>query len=90
MKEKLITTVQNITTIFLCILAMLDGTKLKSMDYLDALEMGYTPEEGSQYWVSAIIVEYFDEQLNKIDKGLLEYIEKNNNYGMKFMLRDYE
>ena len=90
MKEKLITTVQNITTIFLCILAMLDGTKLKSMDYLDALEMGYTPEEGSQYWVSAIIVEYFDEHLNKIDKGLLEYIEKNNNYGMKFMLRDYE
>lgn len=90
MKEKLIITVQNITTIFLCILAMLDGTKMKSTDYLDALEMGYTPEEGSQYWVSSIIVEYFDEHLNKIDEDLLEYIERNNKYGMKFMLSDYE
>ena len=48
------------------------------------------PIEGSQYWVAPCIVEYMEKNFPKIDKGLLQYIEDNNDYGMKFCACDYE
>lgn len=62
---ELIKTMQNITDIFLSILALVDSSKLRSSDYLDALEMCSAPEQGSQYWVCPIIVEYMNDRFEK-------------------------
>ena len=57
--------------IFLSLLSVIDSIKFHSSDYLDALEMGMKPQEGSQYWVYPIIVEYMND---RFDKKLLQYI----------------
>ena len=86
-KEKeLIETLQNITDIFLSLLSVIDSIKFHSSDYLDALEMGINPQEGSQYWVCPIIVEYMND---RFDKELLQYIQNNEGNGMQFMAEYY-
>lgn len=88
--NELIEIMKNITSIFLCALAMVDATLMRSTDYLDALEFDEKPIEGSQYWVAPCIVEYMEKNFPRIDTGLLQYIEDNNAYGMKFCACDYE
>jgi hypothetical protein len=39
----------------------LNNHYMGSSDYLDALECGMQPEEGSQYWIASFIQEMFDE-----------------------------
>ncbi len=89
-RNELIEIMKNITSIFLSALAMVDATQMRSRDYLDALEFDEKPIEGSQYWVAPCIVEYMEKNFPKIDKGLLQYIEDNNDCGMKFCTCDYE
>lgn len=81
-----IETLQNITDIFLSLLSVIDSIKFHSSDYLDALEMGMKPQEGSQYWVCPIIVEYMND---RFDKKLLQYIQNNEGNGMQFMAEYY-
>lgn len=88
--HELIEIMKNVTSIFLSALAMVDATQMRSTDYLDALEFDEKPIEGSQYWVAPCIVEYMEKNFPKIDKGLLQYIQVNNDYGMKFRACDYE
>lgn len=38
---------------------------LTSTDHLDCLEMGYRPENGSEYWVSPYFQEFFDRYFKK-------------------------
>ena len=77
---------QNITDIFLSLLSVIDSIKFHSSDYLDALEMEMKPQEGSQYWVCPIIVEYMND---RFDKKLLQYIQNNEGNGMQFMAEYY-
>lgn len=84
--KELIETLQNITDIFLSLLAIIDSIKFHSSDYLDALEMDMEPLEGSQYWVCSVIVEYMND---RFDKGLLRYIQENEGYGMQFLAEYY-
>ena len=84
--KELIETLQNITDIFLSLLSVIDSIKFHSSDYLDALEMDMEPQEGSQYWVCPIIVEYMNE---RFDKKLLQYIQNNEGNGMQFMAEYY-
>lgn len=84
--KELIKTLQNITDIFLSLLAVIDSVKMHSSDYLDAMEMDMQPTEGSQYWVCPCIVEYMND---RFDKKLLNYIQENEKNGMKFMANDY-
>ena len=84
--KELIETLQNITDIFLSLLTVIDSIKFHSSDYLDALEMGMKPQEGSQYWVCPIIVEYMNE---RFDKKLLQYIQNNEGNGMQFIAEYY-
>ena len=84
--KELIETLQNITDIFLSLLSVIDSIKFHSSDYLDALEMGINPQEGSQYWVCPIIVEYMND---RFDKELLQYIQNNEGNGMQFMAEYY-
>lgn len=85
--KELIETLQNITDIFLSLLSIIDSIKFHSSDYFDALEMGMEPQDGSQYWVCPIIVEYMND---RFDKKLLRYIQDNEGHGMQFMAEYYE
>lgn len=53
------------------------------------MEFGITPREGCQYWVMPMIVEFMDMHFPKIHPDLLQFLEDNNKYGMKMMMRDY-
>lgn len=48
--------------------------------------MGMKPQEGSQYWVYPIIVEYMND---RFDKKLLQYIQNNEGNGMQFVAEYY-
>lgn len=84
--KELIETLQNITDIFLSLLAVIDSIKFHSSDYVDALEMDMEPLEGSQYWVCPVIVEYMND---RFDKELLRYIQEIEGHGMQFLAEYY-
>ena len=67
---------------------IVDNRQLKfhSSDYLDALEMDMEPQEGSQYWVCPVIVEYMND---RFDRELLRYIQDNEGNGMQFLAEYY-
>lgn len=88
-KEKLIETVRNITSIFISIFSIVQPNIFQSIDYRSAIECGYIPEEGCEYWVMSIIVEYMDKFFSKIHPELLQFLEDNNGYGMKMMKKHY-
>ena len=84
--KELIETLQNISDIFLSLLAIIDSIKFHSSDYVDALEMDMEPLEGSQYWVCPVIVEYVND---RFDKELLRYIQESEGHGMQFLAEYY-
>lgn len=88
-KQKLIETVRNITLIFISILSITLPNKIQSSDYRDDMEFGITPREGCQYWVMPMIVEFMDMHFPKIHPNLLQFLENNNRYGMKMLIKDY-
>lgn len=87
--EKLIETVRNITSILISIFSIVQPNIFQSIDYRGAMECGYTPEEGCEYWVMKIIVEYMDKFFPKIHPELLQFLEDNNGYGMKMLKKHY-
>lgn len=84
--KELIETLQNISDIFLSLLAIIDSIKFHSSDYVDALEMDMEPLEGSRYWVCPVIVEYMND---RFDKELLRYIQESEGHGMQFLAEYY-
>jgi len=84
---ELVDTLQQITNIFLCLLAIVDSTKMRSSDYMDYIEMGEQPPDNCQYWVRPCIIDYFNINLSK---ELLSYIQANETNGMMFMSKDYK
>ena len=84
--KELVETLKSITDIFLSLLSIIDSIKFHSSDYLDALEMDMEPQEGSQYWVCPIIVEYMND---RFDRELLQYIQDNEGHGMQFLAEYY-
>lgn len=77
----------NIVVVFLCCLAIIDSTKLRSSDYIDALEVGLKPQEGSQYWVMYSIVNFF---ANYVDEKIIDYIQEQDSYEMKLKSSFYD
>lgn len=88
-KQKLIETVHNITSIFISILSIALPNKIQSSDCRDDMEFDITPREGCQYWVMPMIVEFMDMHFPKIHPNLLQFLENNNRYGMKMLIKDY-
>ena len=88
-KQKLIDTVRNITSIFISLLSIISPNKIQSSDYRDDMEFGITPREGCQYWVMPVLIEFMDMHFPKIHSGLLQFLEDNNKYGMKMLMKDY-
>lgn len=57
--------VRNLFILHLAYMFYLNNHYMASSDYIDCLECGVTPEEGSQYWVATFIQEIFDEVITK-------------------------
>ncbi|HDK26942.1 MAG TPA: hypothetical protein ENG48_07640 [Candidatus Atribacteria bacterium] len=48
-----------------------------SSDYIDSLDVGMTPEKGSQYWVASFIQEIFDKIIKLKRPDIAKEIKKN-------------
>ena len=76
-----------ITNVFMCILSILDSRYFMSSDYMDYLDVGDAPPEGSQYWVAPCILDYLGENL---DTNMLDYIQNNQDVEMKLKRELYD
>ncbi|MBO4587483.1 MAG: hypothetical protein J5711_01090 [Bacteroidales bacterium] len=50
---------------------------MMSTDYVDALDVGAQPEEGSQYWVAPYVKEVFDKYVVTIRPDVAEYMRNH-------------
>lgn len=73
----IVSTAQYITTTFLFLLVLSSPQYIMSTDYIDHLEFGQTPPDGSQYWVAPFVAEYFKNNVEMIDKNCYEYLKEN-------------
>lgn len=71
-----VSTAQYITTTFLLLLVLCSPQYIMSTDYIDHLEFGQTPPDGSQYWVAPFVVEFFKNNVEMIDKNCYEYLKE--------------
>ena len=71
-----------IVSLFLSCIALIVPAALISSDYIDALEMGYTPEEGSQYIIDPNLQQFISKYFDNIHPNLRTYIRDHNPYGM--------
>lgn len=56
---------ENIFILHISYLFYLNGHYMMSSDYVDSLDCGLTPEDGSQYYVAPFIQEIFDDEIKK-------------------------
>lgn len=63
-----------ITSIFLFLLILIRGDYIASTDYIDSLEIGIEPEDGSQYWVAPFISEYINTKMLLVSEEWGEYL----------------
>lgn len=80
-RNQVINVSKYIFSLFISYLSIIDARALSSSDYLDSLEMGEQPIEGSQYYVMPIITDYMKRNF---PSDLVEYIDSHNIFGMKF------
>ena len=66
-----------ITTTFLFLLSLCSPHYIMSTDYIDHLEFGQIPPDGSQYWVAPFVAEYLKANIEMIDKSCYEYLKEN-------------
>lgn len=80
LKELLISLLNDmrlITVTFMFLLTLCSPLSIMSSDYIDYLECNKTPPEGSQYWVAPYITEFFQKNLDLIDKSCINYLREN-------------
>ncbi len=51
---------------------------MMSTDYVDALDVGAQPEEGSQYWVASYVKEVFDKYIETKRPDVAEYMRNHS------------
>lgn len=75
--DAIVSMARYITTTFLFLLSLCSPHYIMSTDYIDHLEFGQTPPDGSQYWVAPFVVEYLKANIEMIDKDSYEYLKAN-------------
>ena len=68
-----------VTVTFLFLLTMFNPAFIMSTDYVDCLDCSMTPPEDSQYWVAPFITEFFQKNLDLIDKNGIAYLSEKTN-----------
>lgn len=80
--KSLLDSMDDLKRIFIIVLYFIDSTLFATDDYIDAMDMGIKPLEGSQYYTIDPVVDEF-KAIKKEDPGLYEFLKANNKYGMK-------
>jgi len=62
------------TVTFLFLLILCSPLSIMSTDYIDYLECGETPPDGSQYWVAPFVGRFLSENSNLIDDNCYKYL----------------
>ena len=68
---------KNILILHLSLLFFLEENYMSSSDYLDYLDCGLKPEEGSQYWVAPFIQKVFDKWIKKYRPDIANIIKNS-------------
>ena len=66
--------IRYITVVFLFLFILCNPLSVMGTDYLDCLENGIPPLEGSQLWVAPFVSDFIYENSDLIDKGCVEYL----------------
>lgn len=69
-------------SIFLSLITLISPPIIGESDYLDALEAGETPVEGTQYMVAQEIADFMNNYFPQISDGLKTYLHENNTHSM--------
>lgn len=80
--KDLLELLNTIKRLFLIDLYFIDSTLFQADDYLDALEFGLEPEEGSQYRAIYQVIEEF-RLIRKEDPKLYFFLKNNNRFYME-------
>ena len=67
-------TITYITMSFLMVLDLIRPGLIMSEDYIDYLDCGDTPPDGSQYWVASFVSEYESRHIGILDEKFDEYL----------------
>ncbi len=76
--EKFGEDVRDIFVLHLGYMFFLNDHYMMSSDYLDALDCGVQPEEGSQYWVASFVQNIFSEVIAPARPDILAAIQSNS------------
>ena len=79
----LISIIRNIMVIFISLIILIEPSCIRSSDYIDYIDIGETPPEGSQYWVASIIQNFIDTDIVRVSSCLKEFLKENNKYSMQ-------
>lgn len=66
-----------ITSVFLFLLILVNPGYISSSNYIDSLELGLEPEEGSEYFVVPFIAEYINTKMILVNLEWVDYLKKN-------------
>ena len=66
-----------VTVVFLFLLMLCSPMKMMSTDYIDSLDCGIQPPDGSQYWVAPFIQKFLVENESLISENCLQYLRDN-------------
>lgn len=72
--NKIIDDARYITTTFTFLLSLCSPYLISSTDYIDCLDLGISPTEGSQYRVAPFIENFFRNNIGVIDSNGIEYL----------------
>lgn len=75
----------DITSMILCIYILIDPSCIQSSDFLDFMDAGMQPPKDCQYWVAGIAQSFINNYVDKIEKGLKEFLKNENKYGMNII-----
>lgn len=70
-------------SLFLVLITMVESALLCSGDIEDYLSMGEEPPENCQYEIAPFIQKFIDQKVSAMHPELKQYLQDNNNYGMK-------
>ncbi|EGT3605883.1 hypothetical protein GZ981_000929 [Clostridium perfringens] len=73
--EEIIYEINYITSTFIFLLILIREDYIMSTDYVDSLEIGLNPQEGSQYWVAPFITEYINKKMILISDEWKKYLK---------------
>lgn len=79
----LISTIRDIMVIFISLIIIIKPSFIQSCDYIDFLDIGETPPDGSQYWVAPIIQNFIDTDIFRVSPCLKQFLKENNKYSMQ-------